>query len=136
MLAAIKKGTSERGAQFQRRVRRNAFLLGCLAFSGALKEEHLIVGYGYWYGKTTGTEGNGFTMLSEKSGTFLFQPMFITKFAAITIPRQMQRSSYFTTIHASAMKMRGCTSSKPFWTIFQFHPPKIEEFYSSTVSAL
>lgn len=56
MLAAIKKGTSERGAQFQRPVKRNAFLLGCLAFSGALKEEHLIVGYGYRYGKTTGLE--------------------------------------------------------------------------------
>ncbi len=51
-----RSGTSERGARFQRPVRRNAFLLGCLAFSGALKEEHLIVGYGYRYGKTTGVE--------------------------------------------------------------------------------
>ncbi len=44
------------GAKFQRPVRRNAFLFGCLAFSGALKEEHLIVRYGYRCGKTTGVE--------------------------------------------------------------------------------
>lgn len=56
MLGAIKKGTAEKGVRFQRPVKRNAFLFGCLAFSGALKEEHLIVGYGYRYGKTTGVE--------------------------------------------------------------------------------
>jgi hypothetical protein len=60
----------------------------------------------------------------------------MTKFAAITIPKQMPKSSYFTTIHALAMKVRGCISSKPFWRTFQFPPPKIEEFYSTTLSTL
>ncbi len=70
MLAAIKKGTAEKGARFQRPVKRNAFLFGCLAFSGALKEEHLIVGYGYRYGKTTGVERLHHVVGEAKSGTF------------------------------------------------------------------
>ena len=54
--AAIKRGLTSKGAVFRDPVNRNAFLLGCLDFTETLPEEHLIVGYGYRYGKTTKVE--------------------------------------------------------------------------------
>jgi len=54
--AGIKRGSTPKGAQFQRPVNRKPFLLGCLEFTASLPEEHLIVGYGYRYGNTTSIE--------------------------------------------------------------------------------
>ena len=45
--AAIKRGVTEKGAEFRPAVNRNPFLCGCLDFTESLPEEHLIVGYGY-----------------------------------------------------------------------------------------
>jgi hypothetical protein len=54
--AAIKRGTTVKGATFQSYVTRKHFLCGCLDFTEHLAEEHLIVGYGYRYGNTTNIE--------------------------------------------------------------------------------
>jgi hypothetical protein len=54
--AAIKRGVTEKGAVFRPAVNRNPFLCGCLDFTESLPEEHLIVGYGYRYGRTTEVE--------------------------------------------------------------------------------
>jgi hypothetical protein len=54
--ATIKRGVTEKGAAFRPAVNRNPFLCGCLDFTVSLPEEHLIVGYGYRYGRTTEIE--------------------------------------------------------------------------------
>lgn len=51
--AAIKRGATAKGATFQNVVKRNSFLCGCLDYTENLPEEHLIVGYGFRYGRTT-----------------------------------------------------------------------------------
>jgi hypothetical protein len=54
--AAIKRGVTEKVAMFRPAVNWNPFLCGCLDFTQSLPEEHLIVGYGYRYGRTTEIE--------------------------------------------------------------------------------
>ena len=51
--AAIKRATTLKGTAFRYPVTRKHFLYGCLHFTDRLPEEHLIVGYGYRYGRTT-----------------------------------------------------------------------------------
>jgi hypothetical protein len=51
--AAIKWGGAAKGGALRPAVTRNPFLCGCLAFTESLTEEHLIVDYGYRYGRTT-----------------------------------------------------------------------------------
>lgn len=51
--AAIKRGTTPKGAKFREPVNRNPFLLGCHDFTETLPKEHLIVGYGCRSGSTT-----------------------------------------------------------------------------------
>jgi len=54
--AAIKRGTTPKGTGFRDPVTRKHFLCGCLDFTEDLPEEHLIVGYGYRYGRRTDIE--------------------------------------------------------------------------------
>ncbi len=54
--AAIKRATTPKGTAFRYPVTRKHFLCGCLDFTERLPEEHLIVGYGYRYGRTTDVE--------------------------------------------------------------------------------
>lgn len=55
--AVIKRATTPKGAAFRDpMVTRKHFLCGCLEFTEHLPEEHLIVGYGYRYGRTTEIE--------------------------------------------------------------------------------
>jgi hypothetical protein len=51
--AAVMRGGAAKGAALRPAVNRNPFLCGCLDFTERLREEHLIVGYGYRYGRTT-----------------------------------------------------------------------------------
>jgi hypothetical protein len=51
--AAIKRATTTKGTVFRDPVTRKHLLCGCLDFTEHVPQEHLIVGYGYRYGRTT-----------------------------------------------------------------------------------
>lgn len=53
---AILRASDSRLARFRDQVNRNAFVLGCGAYTNGKPEEHLIVGYGFRYGRTTKVE--------------------------------------------------------------------------------
>jgi hypothetical protein len=51
--AVIKRATTAKGATFCDAVAQNRLPRGCLDFTEHLPKEHLIVGYGYRYRRTT-----------------------------------------------------------------------------------
>jgi hypothetical protein len=53
---AILRARDGRLARFRDQVNRNAFVLGCRAYTDGKPEEHLIIGYGFRYGRTTKVE--------------------------------------------------------------------------------
>jgi hypothetical protein len=53
---AIRRALNGQLARFRDPVNRNAFLLGCLDYTANRPEEHLLVGYGFRYGRTTKVE--------------------------------------------------------------------------------
>jgi hypothetical protein len=50
---AILRARDGKLARFRAHVNRNAFLVGCGAYTQAKREEHLLIGYGFRYGATT-----------------------------------------------------------------------------------
>lgn len=53
---AILRARDGRLARFRDQVNRNAFLLGCGAYTDGKAEEHLLIGYGFRHGATTKIE--------------------------------------------------------------------------------
>ena len=53
---AILRARNGKLARFRGQVNRNAFVLGCGAYADGRSEEHLLVGYGFRYGRTTKVE--------------------------------------------------------------------------------
>jgi hypothetical protein len=53
---AILRARDGRLARFRSQVNRNAFLLGCGAYTDGRPEEHLLIGYGFRHGATTKIE--------------------------------------------------------------------------------
>jgi hypothetical protein len=51
--SGIGRAESGRLARYRKTVNRNAFLIACLDYTSARREEHLIVGYGFRHGSTT-----------------------------------------------------------------------------------